>query len=630
MAARARGPGSARSPTAGSRGPRASRRWPPPLTASAPWLSRTLAPLGLGGGGRAGLTRFLVVPDVVRLARGGAGRLVRRAPPCSSPSARRRGDRPPTPSERASRAAGCRCRASTPASVDARGSTPYFGVGDRRHPLLREGARRRPAQRRPACSASTGRSSATTSATSGPFSSLRRAVEHEAFVALAARDLGILTPRMRGHGLRRAERLRARLRGGRRPVARRRPARGDHRRRARPTSGSSSAACATCRIAHRDLRLANLFLGSDGQIWMIDFGFSEIAASDLLLANDVAELVASSSAVVGAERATAHAIAIGRPRHPGRRARPAAAVGAQRRVAHGAEGAARAARRPPGSARPCVNTAGLATAAVGALVLGVSVAAARGPAIPAWEQRLFRAVNGLPGWLFVPLWPVMQLGNLAVGTDRRPRGRLAGRRAAGRRSASLLATGLKLVAERLMRREITSHLPARQRPGTSQPARDPPRRRRARERAELPVGPRRARSPPSPASLAPVLPTGWELVPAALTLGVMVGRVFVGAHNPLDVISGAGAGLMVGGLVACLDPLTHHRRSPSARRGAVVWPRPTVVERCGAERQVGHGPPPRTRGRRARAGLRRPAVDWRRSRRTGCRTPRRRRSPCTG
>jgi undecaprenyl-diphosphatase len=62
------------------------------------------------------------------------------------------------------------------------------------------------------------------------------------------------------------------------------------------------------RIAHRDLRLANIFLASDGQIWMIDFGFSEVAASDLLLANDVAELVASSSTVVGPERATAHAI----------------------------------------------------------------------------------------------------------------------------------------------------------------------------------------------------------------------------------------------------------------------------------------------------------------------------------
>ena len=56
------------------------------------------------------------------------------------------------------------------------------------------------------------------------------------------------------------------------------------------------------RIAHRDLRLANLFLGADGRIWMIDFGFSEIAASDLLLANDVAELVASSSTVTSTFR----------------------------------------------------------------------------------------------------------------------------------------------------------------------------------------------------------------------------------------------------------------------------------------------------------------------------------------
>jgi undecaprenyl-diphosphatase len=64
------------------------------------------------------------------------------------------------------------------------------------------------------------------------------------------------------------------------------------------------------RIAHRDLRLANIFLASDGEVWMIDFGFSELAASDLLIANDVAELVASSSVVVGPERATAHAAAV--------------------------------------------------------------------------------------------------------------------------------------------------------------------------------------------------------------------------------------------------------------------------------------------------------------------------------
>ena len=59
------------------------------------------------------------------------------------------------------------------------------------------------------------------------------------------------------------------------------------------------------RIAHRDLRLANVFLADDGVVWMIDFGFSELAASDLLLTNDVAELLASSTLQVGPVRAVA-------------------------------------------------------------------------------------------------------------------------------------------------------------------------------------------------------------------------------------------------------------------------------------------------------------------------------------
>ena len=63
------------------------------------------------------------------------------------------------------------------------------------------------------------------------------------------------------------------------------------------------------RIAHRDLRLANIFLDDDGEVWLIDFGFSELAASDMLLATDVAELIASSSMCVGPERAVAHAVA---------------------------------------------------------------------------------------------------------------------------------------------------------------------------------------------------------------------------------------------------------------------------------------------------------------------------------
>jgi undecaprenyl-diphosphatase len=62
------------------------------------------------------------------------------------------------------------------------------------------------------------------------------------------------------------------------------------------------------RIAHRDLRLANVFLDDEDQAWMIDFGFSELAVSDARLAQDVAELVVSSATKVGAERAVAAAV----------------------------------------------------------------------------------------------------------------------------------------------------------------------------------------------------------------------------------------------------------------------------------------------------------------------------------
>ena len=49
-------------------------------------------------------------------------------------------------------------------------------------------------------------------------------------------------------------------------------------------------------------------MDESGDVWLIDFGFSEMAASDLLLANDVAELLASSSLYVGTERAVAAAV----------------------------------------------------------------------------------------------------------------------------------------------------------------------------------------------------------------------------------------------------------------------------------------------------------------------------------
>jgi undecaprenyl-diphosphatase len=197
------------------------------------------------------------------------------------------------------------------ASVDARGSTPYFGVGTdgNRYFVKALGTDERSAdllfrlfryvQRRDL-------------GDERPFSSLRRAVEHEAFLALAARDVGIRTPRLRAVATAEPnamvlayDAVDGKSIDGLEPA--------ELTDEVLEAIWQQIAALQKHRIAHRDLRLANIFLASDGEVWMIDFGFSELAASDLLLANDVAELVASSSVVVGPDRAVRHAQAIIEP-----------------------------------------------------------------------------------------------------------------------------------------------------------------------------------------------------------------------------------------------------------------------------------------------------------------------------
>jgi len=64
------------------------------------------------------------------------------------------------------------------------------------------------------------------------------------------------------------------------------------------------------RTAHRDLRLANVFLSDDGTPWIIDFGFAELAATDGQLRTDVAELTMSTALKVGADRAVANAVGV--------------------------------------------------------------------------------------------------------------------------------------------------------------------------------------------------------------------------------------------------------------------------------------------------------------------------------
>lgn len=190
----------------------------------------------------------------------------------------------------------------------------------------------------------------------------------------------------------------------------------------------------------------------------------------------------------------------------------------------------------------------LTVSGVGFVFLAASINEARRPVISATEARVFHAVNGLPNWMYRPLWLPMQLGNLVVGT-------LVGLAVAVAlgdwwvAAGVAVATASKLGTEKLIRREMAGQLSVRQRPGTS-------------ETGAILRGtdvPSSGASFPSGhvilvAAIATVvtaaLPVAWWWVPLLLTLLVMFGRVYVGAHNPLDVTAGLGTGLIVGGIVA--------------------------------------------------------------------------------
>ena len=142
-----------------------------------------------------------------------------------------------------------------------------------------------------------------------PFSSLRRAVEHEAMTSVWAERAGVRTPDMAAC---------TELEDGSMALA------------YGLVKGRSIDAVAPeeltdeflrgmwgqvrilrdARIAHRDLRSANVFMTADGEPMMIDFGFGEVSASDELLEQDVAQLILSTAIDVGAQRAVAAAVEV--------------------------------------------------------------------------------------------------------------------------------------------------------------------------------------------------------------------------------------------------------------------------------------------------------------------------------
>lgn len=203
---------------------------------------------------------------------------------------------------------GIRLTALRRAGVDARGSTPYFaeaedgaryfvkvlGRDERNADLMFRVYRYVRLQN---------------VGDEAPFSSLRRAVEHEAMSSVWAERAGVRTP-----GLAACTELED----------------GSMALVYELVAGKSIDTLAPeditddflrgvweqvqimrrARIAHRDLRRANVFITAGGEPMIIDFGFAEVSASDDLLNQDVAQLILSTAVDVGPQRAVAAAVAV--------------------------------------------------------------------------------------------------------------------------------------------------------------------------------------------------------------------------------------------------------------------------------------------------------------------------------
>jgi membrane-associated phospholipid phosphatase len=173
---------------------------------------------------------------------------------------------------------------------------------------------------------------------------------------------------------------------------------------------------------------------------------------------------------------------------------------------------------------------------IGLAVVVATAVLAEGGAI--WgEVGLFEAINSLPDQLYVVIWPFMQYGVfitipvLTVVALLFRRFRLAGAMAVAGVGVYLIARVLKEVVERGRPAAIVDGVDERETFATGS--------------LGYPSG-HTAVAAALTVVVTPYLRGRWKLVPAILLLIVFIGRTYVGAHLPLDLIGGAALGVVAG------------------------------------------------------------------------------------
>ena len=195
----------------------------------------------------------------------------------------------------------------------------------------------------------------------------------------------------------------------------------------------------------------------------------------------------------------------------------------------------------------------------GLAVLAAGMIVVRDSSVPAFEEDVFRAINDLPGALYPLLWPFQQLGAILVGPLVAIVAALARRFKLA--VAALAATVAKLVLERVVKAMVT-----RERPGTSVGP-DVELRGDVSAGGESFVSGHAVLIAALAGVVTPYLPRRWRIVVWVVVALVMLTRVYVGAHNPLDVICGAGLGLAIAGVLNLAFGVPAERQGQESANG---------------------------------------------------------------